>query len=378
MKIKEVVAYPLSCRFDGASMRFGVGSVVKRDCVLVKITCDDGTVGWGESHHALTPTSIAELVNSSLAPIVTGCDPFDTEGIWAKIYRRQIATHGAGTAAVIAMSGIDIALWDIKGKVLGLPAYRLMGGSKKKIRAYAGGLSLGYEEDLTTLEKSVGDYVSQGYTAIKLRVGHDAKDDARRVGRLRKTFGPDLDIAVDAATRYTIRDIPVVADYCNEYNVFWLEEPFTPDDIDTYLRFRTYSNTMLAWGENNYTKYVFKDLLSKDAVDVVQADCTKSGGLTEVKKIADMTEAFHRLLSPHTSQTILSAAANTHLMCCTPNALIFEADLAPINPFRDLLARNPLRVIDGYIEPTDEPGLGLDIDESIIDKYPGVRGSAYV
>lgn len=377
MKVKEVVAYPLSYKFDSVSLRFGVGDVVKRDCVVVKVTCDDGTVGWGESHHALSPTTIAELVNSSLAPLVVGQDPFNTEGIWARIYSRQVQTHGAGTAVVIAMSGIDLALWDIKGKVLGMPVYRLMGGTKKRIRAYAGGLALGYQ-DIDSLEKEVGKLVDQGFTAIKLRVGRDAKLDGQRVGRIRKTFGPDLDIAVDAATRYNKLQIREIAEYCNEYNVYWLEEPFTPEDPSAYLKFRSYSSTPLAWGENNYSKYAFRDLLKSEAIDFIQADCTKAGGLTEVKKIADMAEAWHLMVAPHTSQSMLSTAANMHLMCAVPNALIYEADLAPVNPFRDQLVRNPLVVKDGYIEPNDEPGLGVDVDESVIAKYPGIPGPAYV
>lgn len=377
MVVKDVVARALSCGFDRVSFRFGVGRVVKRDCVVVKITCDDGTVGWGESHHALSPTAIAELINSSLAPIVVGSDPFDTEGTWARIYRHQVATHGAGTAVVIAMSGIDMALWDIKGKVLGIPVYRLMGGSKKRIRAYAGGLYLGYQ-DLDSLEREVRSLVDQGYTALKLRVGQDARLDAVKVARIRKVVGDDVDILVDAATRYSVADVRVVADYCNEYRVYWLEEPFTPDAISLYAMFRYYSNTPLAWGENNYTKYAFRDMLMNEAVDIVQPDCTKAGGLTEVKKIADMADASHRLIAPHTSQSMLSTAANVHLLCAVPNSLIYEADLAPLNPFRDTLARNPLRVIEGYIEPNDEPGLGLDIDESMLSRYTAIPGPAYV
>ncbi|ALS20515.1 MULTISPECIES: mandelate racemase/muconate lactonizing enzyme family protein [Paenibacillus] len=375
--IEQVTAMVFSCRFDDIALRFGVGNMVKRDLVLVKITCSDGTIGYGEAHHALSPTSIAELIRSSLAPILIGESPFNTEGIWEKIYRHQVATHGAGTAVAIAMSGIDIALWDIKGKMLQQPVYRLLGGERRKIRAYAGGLSLGYQP-LESLEKEVQKYVEQGYTAIKLRVGQNPKKDAERVSHIRKTFGPQLDIAVDAATRYHILDVPEVVKFCEENHVYWLEEPFTPDNIQAYHELRKSTRIPIAAGENHYTKYQFRELLQAGTIDIVQADCTKAGGITEVKKISDMAAAWHLPMAPHTSQSMLSTAANIHLLCAIPNALIYEADLALVNPFRDEMIKSPLIVKDGYIEPNDRPGLGLELDEEALSKYPGLPGACYV
>lgn len=376
--IERVEAHSYSCRFDQVALRFGVGNMVKRDFVLVKIICSDGTIGYGEAHHAQSPTAIAELIRSSLAPLLIGHSPFHTEIIWDRIYRNQIATHGAGTAVVIAMSGLDIALWDVKGKILGMPVYRLLGGEKRKIRAYAGGLSLGYQP-LETLEEEVSRYIEQGYTAIKLRVGQHPKLDAERVAHIRKTFGSDIDIAVDAATRYHILDIPEVVKYCEENRVLWLEEPFTPDNIEAYRELRKSCRVPIAAGENHYTKHQFRDLLVSGAIDILQADCTKAGGITEVKKIADMGAAWHLRLAPHTSQSMLSTAANVHVMCAIPNAFIYEADLAPINPFRNEVFLNPLRVINGFIEPNDLPGLGLNIDEEKLEKYaPGLPGPCYI
>lgn len=375
--ITDVQATVYSRKFGDVALRFGLGNNVKRDLVLVRVTCSDGTVGYGEAHHALAPTAIAELIRESLAPHLIGRSPFDSEGAWESIYRHQIVTHGAGTAVVIAMSGIDIALWDAKGKLLGLPVYRLLGGEKRKIRAYAGGLSLGFQP-LDSLEKEVARYVEQGYTAIKMRVGQNPAVDAERVSHIRRVFGPKLDIAVDAATRYHIMDIPQVARYCEENDVYWLEEPFTPDNVQAYRELRKSVRTPIAAGENHYTKHQFRDLLRQEALDIIQADCTKAGGITEVKKIADMCAAWHLPVAPHTSQSMLSTAANVHLMCAIPNALIYEADLAAINPFRDEIVRSPLVVKDGYIEPNDRPGLGLDIDEEALSRYPGVPGACYL
>jgi L-alanine-DL-glutamate epimerase-like enolase superfamily enzyme len=375
--IKKVTATAHSILFGNIAMQFGVGKNVKRDMVLVRVETEDGIVGYGESHHALSPTTIAELINSSMAQHLIGECPLNTEGIWNKIYLHQVATHGAGTAAVIAMSGLDMALWDLKGKILQQPVYSLLGGLHKRIRAYAGGLSLGYQP-LSSLEKEVRKYVDLGYTAIKLRVGTHAKDDAERVGCIRKIFGPDLDIAVDAATRYKSKDIPLVIKYCEDNNVYWLEEPFTPDDIEAYTELRKNCGTPIAAGENHYTKYQFRGLLRADALSILQPDCTKTGGITEAKKIADMAEAWHLPVAPHTGQSILSASANVHVMCAIPNALIFEADLAELNPFRDDISSSALLIKDGYIEPNNGPGLGLNINESILEKYPAIPGPCYV
>lgn len=377
MKIKDVRAHALSFPFDSATLRFGLGDVVKRDLVLVEVELDNGVIGYGESHHALSPTAIAELINASLAPVVRGMDPFDSEAIWQRIYHHQVQTHGAGTATVIAMSGVDIALWDAKGKVLGQPVCKLLGGTPKAFRAYAGGLSLGFRPP-AELEQEVARLTEEGYTAIKLRVGQNPKADAERVGHIRKVFGDDLDIAVDAATRYTVHDIPEVSRYCEEYNVYWLEEPFTPDDLDAYRRIKEWVRVPVAAGENHYTKHAFRDLLRSQAMDIFQADCTKAGGITELKKIAAMAEAWHLKVAPHTSQSILSTAANLHLMSAVPNALIYEADLAPVNPWRDELVTNPPRVVNGQIQTPDGPGLGVEVDRSVLEKYSAIPGPCYV
>lgn len=377
MKITKVRARVLSHAFGGTVLRFGVGNVVKRDLVLVEVWTDDGVVGYGEAHHALSPTAVAELINTSIAPVVVGQDPFDTEGIWHRVYRHQIATHGAGTLAVIGLSGVDIALWDLKGKLLGQPVYRLLGGARKKIRAYAGGLSLGFGE-LRQLESEVAALVSKGYTAIKLRVGLDAREDGKRVGHIRKVFGNELDIAVDAATRYAVDDLPEVAAYCEAHRVYWIEEPFTPDNVAAYRRLKEWVRVPVAAGENHYTKHAFRDLLTAGAIDIIQADCTKAGGLTELRKIAALAEAWHLRVAPHTSQSIISTAANLHLLCATPSGLIYEADVAPVNPWRDELALNPPQVVDGYIEPPDGPGLGLELDLERIEKAVAIPGPAYL
>lgn len=282
-----------------------------------------------------------------------------------------------GAGSIIALSGIDNALWNLKGKILGQPIYRLLGGARKKIRAYAGGLSLGFKSP-EELETEVGELIQQGYTAIKMRVGDTPSNDARPVGHIRKRFSDDLDIAVDAATRYTILDIPEVVRYCEDYRVYWLEEPFTPDNVTGYVELRRRTSIPIAAGENHYARPAFRDLFQAGAISICQADFTKTGGLTEVKMIADMAAAWHIPMAPHTSHTVLSAAGNAHLLSTIPNGLIYEADVATVNPFRTDLAVPAFGVVDGYIEPPSGPGLGIEIDEEVLQKYPAIPGPCYI
>ncbi len=376
-KIVRVQASAHSRAFSGDLVRLGLGANTKRDCVVVRVTADDGTVGWGEAHHGQNPTAMAEVVEKGLGSLIIGADPFDSEGIFAKLFRQQVVTHGLGAGSVIALSGIDIALWDLKGKLMGQPVYRLLGGARKKIRAYAGGLSLGFKPP-EVLEGEVRALVDIGYTAIKLRVGDHPKRDAERVGHIRKTFGDALDIAVDAATRYTPLDLPEVLAYCEKYRVYWLEEPFTPDNLSAYADLARRTPVPIAAGENHYTRQAFRDLFSQGCITIAQADCTKAGGISEVKKIMDMAAAWHFWAAPHTSHTIISTAANVHLLGALPNALIFEADVGGINPFRTHLAGAAYQVVDGHIEAPDRPGLGLEIDEAVLAAHPGIPGPCYI
>ncbi len=378
IKIAEVRASAHSRPFEGQQLvRNALGANTKRDTVVVRIVADDGTIGYGEAHHGQNPTAMVEVIERGLGTLIQGADPFDSEGIWARLAHQQVVTHGLGAGSVIGLSGIDIALWDLKGKLLGQPVYRLLGASSKRVRAYAGGLSLGFQP-VDTLEREVERLVGEGYTAIKLRVGDHPRRDAERVAHIRKTFGDGLDIAVDAQTRYSPLDMPEVLHYCEENRVYWLEEPFTPDNLDAYAETARKTRIPLAAGENHYTRRAFRDLFTHRCVSVVQADCTKAGGISEVKKIGDMAAAWDLLMAPHTSHSVISAAANVHLLAALANGLIFEADVAKVNPFRTDLSKSPFAVVDGHIEAPDRPGLGLDIDEAMLAQYPAIAGPCYI
>ncbi len=345
--------------------------------VIVRVKTEDGIVGYGEAHHALAPTVVADIVNYNLAPLVVGQDAMAVEEIWQKIYVKQGQTHGPGWSFFKALSGVDIALWDARGKALKQPVYSLLGGVRKKIRAYAGGVCLGYQPPPQLLEEAQ-KFVSAGWTALKLRLGDSVERDIERVKYIRKHLPASVDIMVDVNTRYTYLDAQRVIPTLEECGIFWLEEPFTPDNLADYARINASTRIPLAGGENHFTRYQARELLERSAVDIVQPDPCKSGGITECKRIADLASAFRRSFAPHTGMSGIDGAACLHLLCSTSNALVYESDCAAFNPFRDEVVHGGPALVDGFVEPNEKPGLGVEVDESLFSKLPGIPGPCYI
>lgn len=376
MQIVEVKAFALSFKLENAPRR-GVGQPIKKDTVIVRVKTEDGIVGYGEAHHALAPTLVADIVNTNLAPIVVGGNAMEVEEIWQRMYLKQGQTHGPGNALYKAMSGIDVALWDARGKALKQPVYRLLGGARKKVRAYAGGVCFGFKPPAALLEEAQS-FVARGFTALKLRMGDTVENDLARVRAVRAGLGDKIDIAVDINTRYSFLDLQRALPGFEECKVYWIEEPFPPDAIADYAHFNARTHVPLAGGENHFLRYQARQLLETKAVDVIQPDPCKAGGITETKKIADLAAAYRRAFAPHVGMSAIDSAACVHLLCAASNALIYEADGAAFNPFRDDLCAGYPEIVDGYIEPNEKPGLGFEVDESLFTKWPGIPGPCYV
>ncbi|MEQ8230162.1 MAG: mandelate racemase/muconate lactonizing enzyme family protein [Gammaproteobacteria bacterium] len=377
-RITGVTAHPVSFAVPPEhQVNLGIGRTVKRDAVLVEVTTDAGISGWGEAHAARAPTAIAELVNSTLAALVTGLDATDTEAVWARIYRMQLASHGAGAAAVIGLSGIDLALWDIKGKLAGQPVYALLGAAPREIEAYAGGITLGFQPPAALAAEAAG-FVAQGFRALKLRLGDTPRADRARVAAVRDALGPDIDILTDANTAYTLDDYRAVADTLVAAHVGWLEEPFPPHDFRSYRAARR-DDLVLAAGENHYTRFDFDRAAEDGVLRVWQPDLSKCGGLTEALRIAALGEKQGIRIHPHTSLTGLNMAASLHFLAAIPNAGRFEADCTACNPLRDeLCSGTPWIGATGRVAPPTAPGLGIAIDARRLGEFTGVPGPGYV
>lgn len=379
MKIRNINVHPISHRLPNDSgATTGVGRMVKRDAVLVEVETDEGITGWGEAHHGRSPGAIAKLIDTTLKPMVIGMDALDTTAAWLRLYKGHFATHGFGAGTAIAISGIDLALWDVRGKACGWPIYKLLGGGHRKHRGYAGGITLGFQPADTLVEEARG-FVAKGYSALKLRLGDTPKRDIERVEAVRAALGDEVEIMVDVNAAYGLEQVRTLIPVLDACRVGWLEEPFPPHDRYAYDKAASIASTPIAAGENHYTRYEFAPLMEDGAVQVLQPDLSKTGGMTEGLRIAAMASARKQRINPHTSMTGLNMAASLHFLSGIENAGYFEVDATSLNPFRaDLTGHHFQPDETGHIAPPTGPGIGVEVDVDFIKRHPLIEGPCYV
>lgn len=379
LKIVEIRAFPTSFPVPPENrVALGIGTAIKRDAVVVKVTTAGGLIGWGESHHGRAHTAVAKLIETTLSQLVLGMDAADVVGVWKKIYDKQLASHGMGAGTCLGMSGIDLALWDIRGKAAGMPLYKLLGGARRGIPAYAGGVSLGYQLPEQLVEE-IRNNLGLGYKAVKLRVGDTPKRDLERIRAVRKAFGDELVILTDANIGYSVEDARQVMPGMDELNVAWLEEPFPAHDHRSYRLAKGFGRTPLAAGENHYTRFEFNRVIEDGAITILQPDLSKTGGLTEALRIAAMASAYKLPIHPHSSMTGLNHAASIHFLAAIDNGGYFEGDVSKANWFRDELVSKPYEVDrEGKVWPLEKPGLGLEVNEAFLAQHPAIEGPGYV
>jgi L-alanine-DL-glutamate epimerase-like enolase superfamily enzyme len=379
LRITDVKAFPVSFPIPPANrVALGIGTAIKRDAVVVKVTTDEGLVGWGEAHHGRAHTTVAKLIETTLKQLILNLEAHDVVGVWEKMYRYQLASHGMGAGACLAMSGIDMALWDLRGKSLGLPLYRLLGGARRAIPAYAGGVSLGYQEPSLLVEEAKKS-IDEGYKAIKLRVGDSVARDIARMRAVRKAFGDELEILTDANIGYELEDVRRVMPAMDELGIAWLEEPFPAHDHRSYREAKGYGRTPLAAGENHYTRFEFDRVIEDGAITILQPDLSKSGGITECMRIAAMASAYKLQIHPHSSMTGLNMAATIHFLAALDNGGYFEGDVSKNNLFRDELTSRPYELArDGTVRPLEGPGIGVEVNEDFLKSHPVIEGPGYV
>jgi D-galactarolactone cycloisomerase len=271
-----------------------------------------------------------------------------------------------------------MALWDIRGKALELPLYKLLGGRSKAIPAYAGGVSLGYQ-DPQSLADEARPHLQAGYKALKLRIGDSVARDIERVAMVRKTFGDEPVILTDANTGYTVADARAAMPALDELNVGWLEEPFPAHDYLSYREAARYGRLPLAAGENHYTRFEFNRVIEDGAITILQPDLSKTGGITEALRIAALASSWKLPIHPHTSMTGLNMAATIHFLAAIENGGYFEADISKNNLFRDKLVSTPYKTdSEGNVVPLEGYGIGVELDENFLQAHPVIEGPAYV
>lgn len=347
-----------------------------RGTCLVEIETADGIVGWGECYG---PSAVAKaFIDTQLAARVIGRDPFDVEVVWEDLYNR-IKDYGPKGMSIAAISGIDIALWDIIGKSVGKPVHKLIGGAfRTKVDAYATGMYFIDMDNLVgeAVEEAEG-YAKAGFRAMKMKIGLGSiRRDIERVAAVRKAIGPDIKLMVDANHSLTVPTAIRMGRALEEFDIDWFEEPISPEDIDGYVAVSAALDVAVAGGENEFTRWGFKDAITRKAMDIVQPDVCAAGGISECKKIAAMATAHGVECVPHAWGSAIGLAATIHFLASIPDQPPCLFPVSPMlefeqeeNPFRDHLALEPIMQRNGTVEVPNGPGLGIEIDRAVIEKY---------
>ena len=346
-----------------------------QDALIVRVKTDAGITGIGEVDS--NPMAVKGAIEGpfshttacGLGQVVIGEDPFETEKLWHKMYRANIygGRRGAGLHAI---SGIDMALWDIKGKALGLPVWKLLGGGfHQKIRCYASSLFGPTPQKTGELARR---YRDKGFTAVKFGwdpMGQDEKTDIALVREGRKGLGDDADLLIDAGLVWDSKTALQRARAFSDYNIFWLEEPLRPDDYDGYRKLAEATHVRIAAGEEESNRQSFIELMDRGRIDVAQVDLTRCGGFTEAMKIAALAWDRGLPVANHGFTTYVNVTAALHWLNSIPNALICEFVAEEETNLRESITRQKLRAKDGYLDIPQEPGLGIDLDEAALEKY---------
>jgi L-alanine-DL-glutamate epimerase-like enolase superfamily enzyme len=346
-----------------------------QDAFLVRIETDEGLYGIGEGDTApVAARAIVEMpashsIAQGLGDLLIGRDPLDIEPIWHELYTKS-SHYGHRGVALHAISAIDIALYDLAGKILGQPVHRLLGGAyRDRVPVYASALMPWSVDEVTRL---VSGYREQGYRAVKLGwgpIGADPKQDVALVRAARAACGPDLDLMIDAGRVWTWKQALQMARRFEEFELSWLEEPLPVDDLDGYARLCEHAPLRIASAENETTIFAFREWIDRAGLDIVQPDLARCGGFTQARRIAALTWEKNRAMVPHAFSTGILVAASLHMTAAMPHGTLTEFSVADGPLVRDLL-QNPFRLeTDSTVRVPTGPGLGIELDEAVVERF---------
>jgi D-galactarolactone cycloisomerase len=366
MKITDVKTIRLRAMIPTEGQVFSRSGVRNsRSATLVQIDTDEGISGIGSCSG--NGDLIEVIVVKILKPLLVGMDPTQIDEVWDKAYVRgghkEFGTRGVG---VVALSGIDIALWDILGKVRGLPLYQLLGGKcRDKVPVYATAL---YPEAPSKVAKRARGFAEQGFHGVKIKVGFDLDQDIRIVRAVRQELGKDFVVMTDANQGYTVDVALKAADAFADCGAYWLEEPLFVEDIEGHAVLRERGKTPVAVGENLHMYYAFENFIVRGAVDFIQPDVARAGGITEIRRITAMAAKHKVPVSFHTWGDGVALAASVHLAAALKDCIVMELDYT-YNPLREELLREPFEVENGYLIPPEKPGLGVELNQQALQKF---------
>ncbi|WP_299556476.1 mandelate racemase/muconate lactonizing enzyme family protein [Seonamhaeicola sp.] len=373
MVIKKIETFILKDKLS-KSFFFSQWEYSERCICVVKVTAEDGTYGWGEGYG---PAPVLEAGIKLLEPFVVGENPLENEVIWNKMYRKTLDFARRGIL-VASMSAIDIAIWDLKGKILSLPVSTLLGGAhRNKVQPYATGLYFtDHKNPSRDFEEEARLYISQGFKAMKMKVGLGIKADVENVKKMRSVIGPDIKLMVDSNHAYTLREATELARKIEQYDIGWFEEPLSPEFYEQYSELRQKTTIPISGGECEYLRFGFQQLIKNKSVDIIQPDICASGGLTEAKRISALASANGVDIIPHTWGTSIGIHVALHFISnieSVPGRMyqpdfLMEYDQTE-NGLREKLTFPSIEMKDGYIAVPDRPGLGIDVDEEVLESF---------
>ena len=382
MKIADVRTHVLSTPLD-QPFAFSMGWVRERNTMLVELVTDEGIHGWGEALcHGLQPPEIAEtVVQVALKPILLGQDPFDVDVLWERMYNLT-RPYGQKGAVPNAISAVDIAIWDCLGRALGKPVHKLLGGAyRTELQPYATGFYrvAGASYPAAAVEEAKR-HIANGFTAMKLKIGFGVEKDIEYVLAVREAIGPGPRLMIDANHAYDVASARRILKAIEPARVHWFEEPISPEDIDGYRELKNLTDIYLAAGENEFTKIGFREWIARRAVDILQPDLCAAGGFTECRKISALAQAWHMALVPHVWGSGIGLAASLQFLATVPPAPLALEPVEPMleydqsaHPFRQDLVRGALSMEGGKVRVPDAPGLGVEIDRDVIERYRKTR-----
>ena len=362
MKIADVRTYVLEAALT-EPFAYSQAWYERRGAMLVEIVGEDGTSGWGE---AFGPARLTAAIVRHYRPLLIGADALATEAIWQALYN-MLRDHGQKGLPIEALSAVDIALWDLKGRHLGLPVHRLIGGPlRTRVQAYATGFYRKRGGDpLDYLAAEARERVAQGFSGIKLKLGFGLADDIRLCHAVRREIGGGIAIMVDANHAYDATAAIRLGRAIEELDIAWFEEPVPPEDLDGYLQVKSALRIPIAGGEAEFTRWGFRDLVQRRAVDILQPDVCAAGGLSECKKIADLASAFGVRVNPHVWGTGIGLAASLQWLAMLPHnppglhpvEPLLEFDCSE-HPIRMAVLQAPIVQRDGWVDVPEGPGVG--------------------
>jgi D-arabinonate dehydratase len=365
MKIRRLEAFALSIPLP-APVADAVRTITRRDHLMVKVIDEEGREGVGFTLGYDASRAMVLMVDDIFRPIVEGASVFATEMLWAEMFRQSIQAGRRG-AALRTISAIDIALWDLRGKIAAQPVMNLLGVHSTRLRCYATGGYYRQRQSHDELVAEIGQVVEMGFSAVKLKVGAlPAREDAARIGAVRRAFGDDLEILLDANGGWPDSPTAIAAmRRLEEFRPFWIEEPVRADNIAAMSRIAEALETPVATGELEATRWAFAQLLDQRAADILQPDATVVGGVGEWLKVAHLAAAHDIPIAPHYNWDV-----HTQLCATIPNCLFVEYFIAAsgVKMFDSVLA-NPMHPVDGYLEPRTAPGFGYEFSAAALERY---------